>query len=40
MGGKKKVTIFSMMKCIAPNLIEMVDKSAYDYDEDNQTDND
>jgi hypothetical protein len=32
MGGKKKVTIFSMTKHIAPNLIKMVDKSAYTYD--------
>lgn len=32
MGGKKKVTIFSMTKHIAPNLIEMVDKSTYTYD--------
>ena len=39
MGGKKKVTIFSMTKHIAPNLIEMVDESAFDYDEDDYADN-
>jgi hypothetical protein len=32
MGGRKKVTIFSMTQHIAPNLIEKVDKSDYTYD--------
>ena len=37
MGGKSKVTMFSMQKFISPHLLEKVDKSEYHHeDEDDE----
>ncbi len=40
MGGKSKVTMFSMQKFISPHLLEKVDKSEYHHEDDEEENDD
>ena len=40
MGGKSKVTMFSMQKFISPHLLEKVDKSEYHHEDEDDEEQD